>query len=114
LVALCQNRFSTHGYVTYEDFFFKFLELHNLHNRRRYFDALFFISVYFGLKRCPSLLDITDIQVFPRSFRNSSLFSDACENCPSAGRVSAANRVYKNVDISMNPLLPSNKFCANQ
>jgi hypothetical protein len=75
-----------------------------LRNRRWYFHALFFISVYSGSKRCPSLLNVTDIQVFPRSFRNSSLFGDTCKNCPPAGRVLAANRVCKNVDISMKPI----------
>jgi len=65
--------------------------------------CIIFISVYSCLKRCPSLLDITDIQVFPRNFRSFSLFTATCENCPSAGCVSAANRACKNVDIFRKP-----------
>jgi hypothetical protein len=39
-VALCQNRFSTHDHVTYEDFL-EFLKLHTLHDRRLHLDAFF-------------------------------------------------------------------------
>jgi len=70
-----------------------------------------FVSVYTGLKRCPSLLDITDIQVFPRNFRYSSLFSVTCKNCPSPGCVSAANRVCKNVDIFRKPITSFKQIC---
>jgi hypothetical protein len=62
-VALCQNRFSTHDYVTYE-VFLEFLKLYTLHDRRLHFDALFFISVYSGLKCCPSLSWIPLVYVF--------------------------------------------------
>jgi hypothetical protein len=68
-----QNRFFTN-----EDFP-NFLKLHTLHDRRLHFDALFFVSVYSGLKCCASLLDTTGIQGFPRNFRNSSLFTATCK-----------------------------------
>jgi hypothetical protein len=53
-VALCQNRFPTHGLATYEDAV-KPLQLHTLHDRRLHLNALFFISVCTGLKSRPSL-----------------------------------------------------------
>jgi hypothetical protein len=58
--AICQHCFFTHDHVTYEDFL-TFLKLCTLHNRRFYLDASFFISVYSGIKCCPSLLNITGI-----------------------------------------------------
>jgi hypothetical protein len=70
-----------------------------LHNNRIYLDATFFISVYSGLKCCPSLLDITGFRVILRNFLNSSLFAATCNNSPSAECVSAANRVSKDGDI---------------
>jgi hypothetical protein len=73
-VALCQNLFSTHDHVTFAAFL-EFLKLHTPHDRRHHLDALFFISVYSGLKCCPSLLDTTGVRVPPRSIRNPSLFT---------------------------------------
>jgi hypothetical protein len=98
-VALCQCRSITYGYVIYQDFL-KFLNLHTLHNRRLYFDALiFFISVYSGLKCSLSLLTITGIRGLPRTFRNSYLFTVTCYNAPLAGCVQAADSFGKDVDI---------------
>jgi hypothetical protein len=91
-VALCQNPFYTYDHVTYGDFL-EFLKLHTLHDRRLHLDALFFISVYSGLKCCPSLLDTTGIRVPSRNVRNSSLFTATCKNSLSARCVTAANRV---------------------
>jgi hypothetical protein len=62
-------------------------------------DALFFISVYSGLKCCPSLLDTTGIRVSSRNVRTSSLFTATCKNSPTARCVTAANRVCKATDI---------------
>jgi hypothetical protein len=41
-VALCQDRFSTHGHVTDGDFL-EFMKLHTLHDRRIHLDALFLL-----------------------------------------------------------------------
>jgi ornithine cyclodeaminase/alanine dehydrogenase-like protein (mu-crystallin family) len=62
-------------------------------------EALFFISVYSGLKCCPSLLDTTGIRVSSRNVRNSSLFTATCKSSPTARCVTAANRVCKGTDI---------------
>jgi hypothetical protein len=102
-VALYQNRFSTHDHVTYE-VFLEFLKLHTLHDRRLHLDALFFISVYLGLKCCPCLLYTIGIRVPCSNVRNSSLFTDTCKNCPSARCVAAANRVCKDIDIFRKPV----------
>jgi ornithine cyclodeaminase/alanine dehydrogenase-like protein (mu-crystallin family) len=70
-----------------------------MHDSRRHLDALFFISVYSGLKCCPSLLDTTGIRVPSRNVRNSSLFSATCKNSPPAKCVTAANGVCEDADI---------------
>jgi hypothetical protein len=62
--------------------------------------TVFFISVYFGLKCCPSLLDVTGIRVLPRNFSNSSLFTAIAKNIPSARRGSADKYLCKDVDVS--------------
>jgi hypothetical protein len=105
-VALCQNCFFTNDHVTYEDFL-QFLKLHTLHDRRLRLDALCFLPIYSGLQCCPSLLVFwySGIRVLPRNFRNSSPFTDTCENSPSARCVSAANRVCKDIDNLGNPLV---------
>jgi hypothetical protein len=59
-VALCQNRFLIHGLATNEDSL-RLLKPHSLHDRRLHLNALFFISVYSGLKSRPSVLDITGV-----------------------------------------------------
>jgi hypothetical protein len=98
-VALSQYRFFTHDHVIYEDFL-KFLKRPSLHSRRIYLDALFLISVCWGLKCCPSLFVITGIREILLNFRNSSLFTATCNNnCPLARCVSAANHVCEGVDI---------------
>jgi hypothetical protein len=102
-IALCQIRFSTHDHVTYEDFL-EFLKLHTLHDRRLHLGALFFIPVYSGLKCCPSLLDTTGIPVPSHNVRNPSLFTATCKNPPSAGCVTAANRVRKDTDTFRKPI----------
>lgn len=70
----------------------------------KYTDALFFISIYSGLKCCPSVLDISGVRDFPRKFKNSSLLTAAFKNSPSAQYVSAANHVWENVDILRKPI----------
>jgi hypothetical protein len=98
-VALCQYRFFIYDHVTYADLL-KFLKRITLHSRRIYLDAIFIISVYWGLKCCPSLLVITGIREIPLNFRNSSLFTATCNNnCPSARCVSAVHHVCVGVDI---------------
>jgi hypothetical protein len=67
--------------MSLNDDFLKFLKFHTLQERRIYLDALFLISVYFCLKCCPSVLDITGIRVLPRNFRNSFVFTVTCKNC---------------------------------
>jgi hypothetical protein len=103
LVALCQNRFSTHDHVTYEDFL-EFLKLRTPHDRRLHLDALFCISVYSGLECCLSLLNATGVRVPSRNVRNSSLFTATCTNPPTARCVTAANRVCKAADIFRKPV----------
>ena len=70
----------------------------------KYLDALFFISVYSGLKCCPSVLDISGVRDFPRNFRNSSPLTPIFKNSPSARYVSAANHVCEDVDILRKPI----------
>jgi hypothetical protein len=50
-------------------------------------------------------LDTTGIQVLPRNFRNSSLFTATCTNSPSATGVSDANRVCTDIDIFRTPII---------
>jgi hypothetical protein len=71
--------FCTLDHVTC-DKFLKILKLFTLHDRRFYLSAPLFISVYTGLKCCPSPLDTIRIPVLPRNFRNSSLFIVTCED----------------------------------
>jgi hypothetical protein len=66
----------------------------------KYLDAhFFFISVYSGLKCCPSVLDISVVRDFPRNIRNSYPLTATFKNSPSARYVSAANHVCKDVDV---------------
>jgi hypothetical protein len=102
-VVLCQNRIFTRDHVTYGHFI-EFLKLHILQDRRLHLDALFFISVYAGLKCFPSRLDTTAIGLLSRNVRNSSLFTAACKNSPSARCVSPANRVCKGTDVFRKPI----------
>jgi hypothetical protein len=60
---------------------------------------MFFSSAYFGLKCCPSVLDVTGIRGLSRIFRNSSLFTVTCKNTPSSRRDSAAKYLCKDVDV---------------
>lgn len=89
-VALFQNRFFTNDHADYENLQ-KYLKLRTLHNSRVYLDALFFISVYLGLKYYRSLLAIAGIRVLHLYFSNSSLFVATCNNTPSARSIGAAN-----------------------
>jgi len=99
LEALRQYRFFTHDNVTYGDF----LQIPKLltFDNRRLFSDYFFVSVYSGLKYFLSLFDITDIRALPRIFffRHLSLFIANGKNSPSARCASAANRVWKDIDI---------------
>jgi hypothetical protein len=69
------------------------------------FGALIFISIYSGLKCCPSPLDATGNRVLLRNFRNTSLFTDTWRNSPSVSCVSAANHVCKDVDVMRKTML---------
>jgi hypothetical protein len=100
---MSKSFFFTHDHVTYDDLL-EFLKLHTLHDRKLHLDALFFISVYSGLKCCPSLLDTTGIRVPSHNVRNSSLFTATCKNSPTARYVMAANRVCKDTDIFRKPI----------
>ena len=71
------------------------LNLHTLHDRRRFIDALFLS--YFILKCCPSLLHATGVRVPLCNFRNHSLFFAASKNSRTARRVLAANPVFNDV-----------------
>jgi len=64
-----------------------------------------FISVYSGLKCCPSVLDISGVRDFPRNFRHSSPFTANFENSPPARYVSAVNHVCEDVDILRKPIV---------
>ena len=56
----------------------------------------------FSFKMLP-VSAITDIPVLPRNFRTSSLFAAICKTSPSARRVAAVNRLWKDVDIFRKP-----------
>ena len=56
-----------------------------------YFDVLFLISVYSGLKCCLSLLGTPGIRVLPRNFSSSVLFTATYKNSLCAGCVSAVS-----------------------
>jgi hypothetical protein len=73
LVALCQNHFFSHARLVDKDFL-KILNRHILCERNLQLNSLFLIHVYFCLKFCPSLLDITVVRDFTRSFINSNPF----------------------------------------
>jgi hypothetical protein len=77
------------------------LNLHTLRIRRHRLDALFLTQVYFGLKFCPSVLEIVGLRVPARYVRDFALFNvcTSCKNCPSARCASAANVVCKDVDV---------------
>jgi hypothetical protein len=69
--------------------------------RRHHLDALFLIQVYLGSKFCPSVLEIAGLRVPSRHIRDFALCSvcSSSKNGPSARCASAANVVYRNVDI---------------
>jgi hypothetical protein len=71
------------------------LKLHTLRIRRHRLDALFLTQVYFGLKFCPSVLEIVGLRVPARYIRDFAVFNvcSSCKNCPSARCASAANVV---------------------
>jgi hypothetical protein len=77
--------------------FFSFYSFHTLLSRRLHLDAVFLFQFIQGLNCFPSLLDVTGIQGLPRNFRYSSLITATCNNSPSAGCVSAAKLVCKDV-----------------
>jgi hypothetical protein len=64
-------------------------------------DALFLTEVYFGLKFCPSILEIVGLRVPARYIRDFALFNvcSSYKNCPSARCASAANVVCRDVDV---------------
>ena len=84
--------------------YFSFYSFHTLYGRRLHLDAVFFVSFYCVLNCFPSLLDVTGIWGLPHNFRNSSLITATsslitanCNNSSSAGCVSAAKLVCKDV-----------------
>jgi hypothetical protein len=56
-----------------------------LRMRRHRLDALFLTQVYFGLKFCPSVLEIVGLRVPAQCIRDFSSFNvcSSCKNCPS-------------------------------
>jgi hypothetical protein len=70
IVAVCQNRVSSHGHVIYE-VILRFLKLYSLQDRRIYLEAVVLISVYFGLKGSPFFI-LLEFPVLPQNFSNSS------------------------------------------
>jgi hypothetical protein len=69
--------------------------------RRRHIDALFFIQVYFGSKFCTSILENDGLRV-PTRYITVFVFFNVCsssKDCPSARRTSAANNVWRDVDV---------------
>jgi hypothetical protein len=69
--------------------------------RRHRLDALFPTQVFFGLKFCPSVLEIVGLRVPARYIRDFALFNvcSSCKNCPSGRCASAANVVCRDVDV---------------
>ena len=84
-----------------------------MHNRKLYLDARFFISVYSGSKRSPSLFDITGIRFLPRNFRKSSLFTAAVKTLRQLDAFRLLTIRAKTSTSWENLLLLSDKFCAN-
>jgi hypothetical protein len=91
--ALCFNRFFPQVNYNYSLALVK-LKLYTLYIRRHRLDALFLTQVYFGLKFCPSVLEIVGLRV-PALFNVCS----SSKNCPSARSASAANVVCRDVDV---------------
>jgi hypothetical protein len=77
------------------------LKLHTLYIRRHRLDAFFLTQVCFGLKFCPSVLEIVGLRVPARYIRDFALFNvcSLSKNCPSARCASAANVVCRDVDV---------------
>jgi hypothetical protein len=69
--------------------------------RRHRLDALFLNQVYFGLKFCPSVLEIVGLRVPAQYIRDLTLFNvcSSCQNCPSARYASAANVVCRDINV---------------
>jgi hypothetical protein len=77
------------------------LKLHTLRMRRHRLDALFLTQVYFGLKFCPSVLEIVGLRVPAQYIRDLALFNacSSCKNCPSARCASPVNVVCRDADL---------------
>jgi hypothetical protein len=93
--ALCFNRFFPQVRYYYSLALVE-LKLHTLYIRKHRLDALFLTQVYFGLKFCPSVLEIA-----ARYIRDFAFFNvcSSFKNCPSARCASAANVVCRDVDV---------------
>jgi hypothetical protein len=100
IADLCFNRFFPPVQYSY---FLALVELklHTLFIRRHRLDALFLTQVYFGLKFCPSVLEIVGLRVPARYIRDFALFNvcSSSTNCPFARCASAANVVCRDVDV---------------
>jgi hypothetical protein len=98
VATLCHKRFfcdiEYHYDITLEK-----LNLQTLHIRRHHINALFLINAFCGTKYCPSVLETVGLRVPTRNIRNFTTFSCSFSHCPSARCVSAANAVYKFMDI---------------
>jgi hypothetical protein len=98
--TLCFNRFVPQVRYSYSLVLVE-LKLHTLYIRRHHLYALFLTQVYFGLKFCPSVLEIVSLRVPVQYIRDFALFNvcSSFKNCPSARCASAANAVCRDVDV---------------
>ena len=70
-----------------------YLKVHTLCDKSRQLDAVFLISVYNGLKFCPSLLEIVRIRVHTTNLRRFTLMMALNVAAVLDARASAANAV---------------------
>jgi hypothetical protein len=83
----------------------------SLHVRRRHLDSVFLINTFKGKIACPSILDSVGLRIPSRSIKNDSTFYVNLNSkaSPSPRCVSAANAVYRNIDI-FNPSKVSDDY----
>jgi hypothetical protein len=67
--------------------------------RRYRCDALFFVNIDSGLKKCPSNLDSTAVRVAVRHVRETPVFYGTHKKCPSARCVKLASLTCCDVDM---------------
>jgi hypothetical protein len=99
--ALCFKRFFNPEVLHCYSFVLEELKLLTLRVRRHRLDAFFLTQVYSGSKFCPSVLEIVGLRVSAGYIRNFKLFSfsSSCRHSPSARFASAANDIYRDIDV---------------